>query len=1008
MVFRLSIISIKRIKILFFFVPLVIFILIFLYPTDLFSACCEGDCCCGSGECGSQCSHGTCPNGNNCCCSPNAPSGYGSDCSGSSTTVECGCCCNSATYYRCCNPNCSCTPTCPSGWSTTYNSDYNCEPRRKTCTKPSDGCGGTCSPNYGINVECYKPEPNFAPPTPSDLYLCYSAPSNKQCIPLSKNSSLPTRIVLPSSTEDIYIKTNAQTVPAGSQSRGMRYMFRINNHQNNWDSDCNPINTGDYCGGWRSENHTENLNAGDGNDIDLKVGNYYHVWAHAGTLDKCDGQVKTDWSAVNAYFKINTPPTVVSVSPSSGLSGNEPDEDTSSSCNDHNPQVFTTVFEDADGCNDMTIEGLWIDESAPNLANRADSMHGAVKSGSDIRIYAEGTTSSGGYPIMELAINNVPVKYFHDVSSASYYDYRHSAPVSLSEIRIRFVNDDGARDLKIDKIMLDGNIYETETNATKNDCGGTSQNEWLYCNWGYQQFSGTDKISSGKRFYGFDYIDQGYTCGGTAEDCYKNYIWNMPHGGYSIPKTTPKLCSPSGTGTDDQKGNTCNNADNTAVAWSATQASCSGNRLTVKWKVTFYDYLDSSTNIYDLYTIVQDKLGERNSGSWTDMGDRELDLNPPDTNVNIEHRTGEGDPADSLHFLQRATDEDGDDSGLRRVFDRFYEIDRDGTTTKCGIADGDCSSPGGGQITLSGSPPRWLDASEKDNMRTGFEGGDTVSASLMAEDVACNLSGENVNTSPQIGHEWMQTKFGDTYAALGYADPIQPAGVPFSSFWAGGDMDNNGPWDFGAGVDSDYGWDSRSYNDSNRAPSWYDTLYRLARKSDWSAVHGIQGISSISDFSGDGIFMYPGSGTVTLSGNCNGTRVLFLPTAQAEIIPDVKYGDDDSACLIVSRGNVTVLPGGDASNAENEDVVTMAVITDGKFTSQWDPNFDKLRMRGFVFADETDFMRDLVFEANQTEPAELIVYDPRYLYLMRNMLGERPFEQFECGTAQGVDLCTGW
>jgi hypothetical protein len=169
----------------------------------------------------------------------------------------------------------------------------------------------------------------------------------------------------------------------------------------------------------------------------------------------------------------------------------------------------------------------------------------------------------------------------------------------------------------------------------------------------------------------------------------------------------------------------------------------------------------------------------------------------------------------------------------------------------------------------------------------------------------------------------------------------------------------------------------------------------------------------------DGIFVYDSSSTLTLEGDCYGRKVIFVPEADVEITPEIKLLDDsgsevspvnsNSACLVVARNQVTILPGEVVQDPpiQGEDIVNMAIITDGRFVSQWDGNFDKLRINGFVFADDVRFFRDLVFAENMTTPAEVVSYDPRYLILLRDMLGQRPFEQFECGNVTG-DICEGW
>lgn len=431
--------------------------------------------------------------------------------------------------------------------------------------------------------------------------------------------------------------------------------------------------------------------------------------------------------------------------------------------------------------------------------------------------------------------------------------------------------------------------------------------------------------------------------------------------------------------------------------------SISGNMLTLHIQLKVDDGFPNGE--FNFFGMAKDRISEysclANPGSacWDEKSQWKVDLAVPDTRLTIDRVSG--DVADILHFRQWAAD---DRSGLKRVFDRHYWVIRDGEETETQYNIGD-------QVTFVGSEPSW---SELDDYGIGgFQGGDKVSGQIMAQDMACNVSVDPRVTRPQIGQEWMLTKFYDTYAACGYDNPIPSSDVPFSTYWIGGDVST--PWKFGvANPPSLNKWESQGYDDSNRVVNWYDRLYGLAMRSEWLVENDMVSLDSVagstidqsSPLFADGIFIYTNGGTLTITGNCKDRKVLFVSRANVNIVPDMTTADN-SACLLIAKNKITILPGGNASNAENEDIIEAAFITDGKFTSQGDPNFDKLKIRGFVFAKETIFERDLVFEENSQYPAEKIVYDPRYIYLLRDMLGRRPFSQFECGIVKS-DFCLGW
>lgn len=130
--------------------------------------------------------------------------------------------------------------------------------------------------------------------------------------------------------------------------------------------------------------------------------------------------------------------------------------------------------------------------------------------GSTITIFAAGQPGGGAYPNLELKINDQTVKTFTNIQGDPWngtfqqLTYAHPSAVTASQIKLNYSNDyyggsDQDRNVRVDKIVIDGTAYETEAPSTystgtwANDTGcnpGNKQSEWLHCG-GYFAFSGS-------------------------------------------------------------------------------------------------------------------------------------------------------------------------------------------------------------------------------------------------------------------------------------------------------------------------------------------------------------------------------------------------------------------------------------------------------------------------------------------------------------------------------------
>lgn len=123
--------------------------------------------------------------------------------------------------------------------------------------------------------------------------------------------------------------------------------------------------------------------------------------------------------------------------------------------------------------------------------------------GSTVEIHAAGTQGSGDYPRMRLLVKGIAVASFRVTpfqpgtwsGPTQVYTHKHPGKLSAKDLRVQFYNDANGRDLFVDRIIVDGQSYESEAPTTfsfgswgANGCGpGYKRSEWLHCN-GYFQY----------------------------------------------------------------------------------------------------------------------------------------------------------------------------------------------------------------------------------------------------------------------------------------------------------------------------------------------------------------------------------------------------------------------------------------------------------------------------------------------------------------------------------------
>lgn len=141
-----------------------------------------------------------------------------------------------------------------------------------------------------------------------------------------------------------------------------------------------------------------------------------------------------------------------------------------------------------------------IPDAEPNvsvLSPVVDTTDKLVEERSIIKIFAEGTQAFGTYPTMKLLVDNKIMQTFDEVGAYHIYSYIHPAKITADQIAVAFTNDFYFpifridRNLRIDKIMLDDESYETESPdvlskgswSAESACStGHKASEWLHCN----------------------------------------------------------------------------------------------------------------------------------------------------------------------------------------------------------------------------------------------------------------------------------------------------------------------------------------------------------------------------------------------------------------------------------------------------------------------------------------------------------------------------------------------
>jgi hypothetical protein len=139
----------------------------------------------------------------------------------------------------------------------------------------------------------------------------------------------------------------------------------------------------------------------------------------------------------------------------------------------------------------------------------SDYVTPVIPAGSRLDVFVASASVDSTYATIQLVIDDVVVRTFTqvqgDLSTRTFVDlsYTHDGAVTANQVKVRFTNDDnGKRDVMVDRLVIDGATYQTEAASTYmtgywdgSTClEGYFQSEWVKCN-GEFRFAATASTS---------------------------------------------------------------------------------------------------------------------------------------------------------------------------------------------------------------------------------------------------------------------------------------------------------------------------------------------------------------------------------------------------------------------------------------------------------------------------------------------------------------------------------
>ena len=396
----------------------------------------------------------------------------------------------------------------------------------------------------------------------------------------------------------------------------------------------------------------------------------------------------------------------------------------------------------------------------------------------------------------------------------------------------------------------------------------------------------------------------------------------------------------------------------------------SGYQVTVTFKLEFKNGFSEGS--YAFFGMASDKgngLGEsgikfscnstRLASCWDEKSLWNIDLTPPSGEIK-----GKIDETNNFEITWSASDNGGSE---------LKEVDRDcGTNDMTNYANCKCTNPG----CYKG---RDLWEGKREPVTSAPWNGSFVDISLSAEDIskdirlkietkdnACN---SNIQKSTAAGltesDPWYMTAWGDTFSGGGY-ELMQMNKLTDTSIVEIPTAEENGAY-FSKYIISRNGGQSVQNRESLEKyilGSYTDANTRLTQDKDKFGVY--EYLKALADKNG-----------CEYSSSFSSTQDINIFDGSVSISQNIDYSPSNGKILVAS-GNVSI-------GAGVEILDTLVATNESFITESADSRYINY---GSIFSSILSLGRTL--EDNKSNPAELIIYDPKYLDLLRDCFGETP------------------
>jgi hypothetical protein len=212
---------------------------------------------------------------------------------------------------------------------------------------------------------------------------------------------------------------------------------------------------------------------------------------------------------------------------------------------------------------------------------------------------------------------------------------------------------------------------------------------------------------------------------------------------------------------------------------------------------------------------------------------------------------------------------------------------------------------------------------------------------------------------------------------------------------------------------------------------WYDYVADILNRNVPSSITTLNGNRVLSSSSatlagataGTKRHVIINGGLIVNRGTTCNTQTIFLvkgntttpidaanPSVAVRFEPDFRNANNQSGCIFITLGDILVTNGlkvsdplaVDATPLAKYDLIEASLITDGRLTTNRDvapanQKGDGLAIKGSVTTDTLLLRRDINLNANQFQPAQVFIFDPRYREMFKSDLSYNKYSIREVG-----------